>query len=1206
MLSRIALFELRYHLRAPLLYVAFAIFFLLSFGSVVIDEIRIGGRGNVNFNSPYAILQTLAIMNVFGIFIVTAFVANAVIRDDETNFASILRATRITKLDYLVGRFIGAIAVAFVIIASVPLGMLVGSWMPWVDSEKIGPFVISHYLYALFIHGLPTLLVIGAGFFALATATRSMMWTYVGAVAFLALFFISRVFLRDSSMDFFSAMVDPFGIGALSQVTKYWTAAERNTQLPALSGLLLYNRLLWIGIAFVLFAIAYAVFRFEVKGARMDTGAKAAAAGIGPGIVAGGHQAGALVPLPDTSSDRATRWQQLAALTRFDMRLVFKSPAFFVLLAIGIVNAYGGMYLTLEFRGTEYFPVTRVLVQALQGTFSIIPLIVAIYYSGELVWSDRERRLHEIVDSTAAPDWAFIIPKVLAITLVLLASYVIAMITGIVFQLTHAYTHVQPMAYLLWFIVPGAISSLLLAMLAIFVQTLSPHKFVGWAVMLVYIVATLTLASVGFEHNLYHYAGATEVPLSDMNGMGRFWIGRAWFQLYWLIFALMLGVLSYALWRRGVGTALKPRLRRLPLRLKGPAGGILAVAAVAWAGVGAWIFYNTNVQNDYRTQKQEERLAADYEKTLLSFESVPQPRIIDIKLAVDLHPTEVVNTDGVYTIENRTAAPLPGGHVRWARPLAMRKLDVEGGTLEREYKEFDYRIYRFATPMQPGEKRTIRFSSVLEERGFPNARPTTRIVGNGTFVNNVEIAPILGMSRDRLLQDRAKRRKYGLPSELRPPKLEDDAATANHYLRHDSDFVTGEITLTTDADQVPIAPGTTVSDSVTGDRRTIVTRTEAPIHNFFSMQSARYSMAKDQWSGADGKKIDLAVYYDPAHPDNVERMLKALKISLDTFNTAFSPYQFHQLRIIEFPAYASFAQAFAATIPYSEGIGFIQNHKSSKEDEKIDLVTYVTAHEVAHQWWAHQVIGADKQGSTMLSESFAQYSALLVMEKLYGPEMIRKFLKGELDAYLRSRGAEVIEELPLNRDENQQYIHYRKGSLVMYWLKEVVGVEVVNRALQRLLEQYAFKPAPYPSSTDFIRLLREEAGPPHEQLIADLFERITLYDMKATGATMKKLGEGKFEVRFDVEGKKLYADGKGNESEAPLDEPFDIGVFADEPGKKGYKRESVLFFERRPIRSGKQTIVLVVDKPPKFVGVDPFNKRIDRNSEDNLIRVEVE
>jgi aminopeptidase N len=228
------------------------------------------------------------------------------------------------------------------------------------------------------------------------------------------------------------------------------------------------------------------------------------------------------------------------------------------------------------------------------------------------------------------------------------------------------------------------------------------------------------------------------------------------------------------------------------------------------------------------------------------------------------------------------------------------------------------------------------------------------------------------------------------------------------------------------------------------------------------------------------------------------------------------------------------------------------------------------------------------------------------MEKLYGKEQIRKFLKYELDRYLSSRGGEAVEELPLNRVENQQYIHYRKGSLTMYWLKEMVGEEVVNRALRKLLAEFAFKAAPYPTSTDFIRLLRAEAGPEYDALITDLFEKITLYDMKASNATAKKLADGKYQVRFDVDAHKLYADGQGKEIEAPLNEPFELGVFAVEPGKKGYTHESVLLMTRQPMKSGKQSVEFIVDQLPKFAGVDPYNKRIDRNSDDNLTPITLE
>jgi aminopeptidase N len=635
---------------------------------------------------------------------------------------------------------------------------------------------------------------------------------------------------------------------------------------------------------------------------------------------------------------------------------------------------------------------------------------------------------------------------------------------------------------------------------------------------------------------------------------------------------------------------------------------ILALAAAVWLGSGAFIYYNTDVLNDYPTYTAvgQERFQASYEKALLRYESVPQPKVVSVKLDVQLYPRDVrADTTGSYVIENRTGQPISHLHVAWRLPLQMQELDVGPATLEKEYKEFGYRIYRLTTAMAPGERRTLRFKTRLEQHGFPNGQPLTRIVENGTFLDNFEVAPFIGMTRAGLLKDRSVRRRNGLPADLRPPKLEDASADAFNYLGHDSDWVNVEIAVTTDADQTPLAPGYTVSDETKNGRRTLVTRTEAPILQFFSMQSARYAIAKDVWTGKDGKKVDLAVYYYPQHNHNIQRILSAMKSSLDVFSERFGPYQFRQARILEFPAYARFAQSFANTIPFSEGIGFIQNFDDRQADRSIDLVTFVTAHELGHQWWAHQVIGADKQGDTMLSESFAQYSALLVMEKLYGHEQIRKFLKNELDQYLRNRGSEAVEELPLDRVEDQPYIHYRKGAVTMYWLKEILGEEAVDAALRKLLAAYAFKPAPYPSTTDFLALLRQEA-PGHDQAIADLFERITLYDLKAQDATAHKRADGRYEVRFKVEGKKFYADGQGKETEVPLDEPVDVGAFTAEPGKKGYLRDSVLKLERVTVKSGEQSMTLVLDKLPKLVGVDPFNERIDRNSDDNLTSVKLE
>jgi ABC-type transport system involved in multi-copper enzyme maturation permease subunit len=1234
MLRRIAAFEWRYQVGSPLAWIAGLIFFLIAFGATTADQIQIGGMDNTHKNSPFTILASTAVMGMFSMFVTVAMVANAVIRDDETGFAPIVRSTSIGKFGYLAGRFVGASGAALTVLAAVPLAIWVGSVMPWVDPERLGPTHLVDYLYALFAFSLPTLLVTGAIFFALATVTRSMMWSYVGAMGCVVLELIGAVLLRDPSHDPLVAVIDPFGFGALSLATKYWTVAERNTHLPPMTGYLLANRLLWLAIALVVFGVAYRVFSFATKDdARLaetghDTAAEAGSAGSraarearahraeleslrehNPGAVRGIVAADARrarIVLPDAPPrTAATVRAQWLALTRLDMAFIFRSPVFFALVTLILLNSVGTMWFIGDLYDSPAYPVTRLMAEALDN-YGFFLMLVASFYAGELVWRDRERRLHEIVDAAPVPDWVHVAPKVLALALVLLAAILIGIASGIIVQALKGWFHFDIGSYLLWYAWPSFVVLVQVAVLAVFVQVVVPHKHIGWGVMLLYVVLTyFVLPKMGFDDCLYRYARTPRMPLSDMNGIGRFWVAVLWFELYWSAFAAMLLLSCYALWRRGETVTLGARLRGLGRRLRGPWLAALAVAALAWAGSGAWIYYNTHVLNPYISGVAYDDLLADREKALLKYEAVPQPRVADVTLDVRLYPREArAVTAGRYTLVNRGSTPLSVIHLQWAERLRLDAVDLEGATVQEDFPRFHYRIYRLATPLQPGEQRTLGFRTTLEERGFRNSAPLTNLVANGTFLDSDMIAPSIGFDRHELLKDRGKRRQRGLPGELRPPKLEDDAARAYSVVGRASDWVSTDITVTTDADQTPVAPGRTVSDAVSRvdgvARRTARFRSDSPVNLMYSIQSARYDVRSTVWHSTKGD-VNLAVYYQRGHEFNVERMLAYMKDSLALFSEKFSPYQFAQARIVEFP-YDRLAESFANTIPYSENIGFIQDYT---DPEKIDFASYVTAHEVAHQWWGHQLVPADQQGAPMLTESLAQYSALLAMESIYGRNQVRHFLKYELDAYLRARGGEALEELPLARVEDQKYIYYQKGSLAMYWAKEVLGEDVVNRALRKLLAQFAFKGPPYANTRDFIALLRAEAGPENDALITDLFERITLYDLKASGATAKKRPDGKYDLTFAVDAKKFYADGQGVETEAPMNEPVELGAFTAEPGKKAFRTADVLVLEKQRIDSGRTYVNLVVDRAPTWVGIDPYNKRIDRNSDDNLVKVEL-
>ena len=1197
----VAAFELRYQLKSPVLWITFLLFFLLTFLATTVPYVQIGSVGNANINGPFAITQTIAIMAIFAQFAVVAFVANVVLRDAETGFAPIIHATRVKKFDYLFGRFTGAFIACVIVLTSVPLAMMIGSFMPWLDAERLGPFLPWHYVYGFLVAGLPTLLLCAALFFALATATRLMMASYVGLLAFLVLYVVlSAIFDRPQYEDL-TALIEPYGLGALFQETRYWTASDRNTLLIPLSETYVINRAIWFGVSLLALAGAYFMFNFAARGSKK----KRREAKEEPLMAAPTHVSSAA----RQSFSAGAAWRQVLARAGFEANYVFSSPAFFVLMGIGLFNAGGALWFADEQAGNlTIYPVTLVMAQVLAGAFTMIPVIIATYYAGELVWRDREKRLHEIIDSTPAPDWTFVTPKVLAITLVLAASIAISVLTGVLVQLMKGFTAIQLTDYIFWYALPSLVFCFCIAALAVFFQAISPHKFIGWGLMLVYLISTLTLSQLGFDHNLYLYASSPDMPLSEMNHDGHYWVAVAWFQAYWSVFALFLIVLAYSLWRRGADTRFIPRLAALPRRLSGTAGAVAGVLLVVFAGLGGWIYYNTNVLNDYRSNVASERRLADMERALLQFETAAQPKITDVMLRVDLYPdAQRAEVQGAYAIENRTGAPLTEIHLLWPEDLEIESIEIDGAEIAEDYAEhtpaFPFQIWRLTTPMQPGERREIRFATRHERRGFRVNNVLSPINRNGTFVNDRDLAPLLGFSRSILLQDRNVRARNGLPRELRMARLEDDSARAYHYLRHDADWVNADITVSTIASQTPIAPGYVVSDETSNGRRTTRFRTDAPIMHFFSIQSADYEIARDRWND-----VDLAVYYDRRHGYNVERMMRAMKASFDVFTREFSPFQFRQMRILEFPAYASFAQSFANTVPYSESIGFIAKFneaEAAEESETIDYVTYVTAHEVAHQWWAHQLIGADMQGSTMLSETFASYSALLVMEEIYGPDQVRRFLRYELDNYLRSRGGEVVEELPLMRVENQGYIHYRKGGVVMYFLRNEVGEEPVNRAMQRLLQEFAIAGAPYPRSIDYIRILREEVGdnPAHQALITDLFERITLYDARVVEASRAQRSDGRWDVTLVVEARKLYADGEGRETEAPLDEEFEIGVFTAEPGEGAFSSDDVVLFERRPIQSGRQTLTLTVDREPRFAGVDPYNKRIDRNSDDNVMAI---
>ncbi|MBP6379789.1 MAG: aminopeptidase [Sphingorhabdus sp.] len=1195
MLLNVARFELKYQLRNPVFWVSLFLFFLLGFGVTASENVSMGTPGTVHENAPFAIASMIALSSLFYLFVITSFVANAVVRDDTTGYGPIIKATSIGKRNYVLGRFMGGLGVALLGFFAVPVGMLVGVSMPWVDPETVGPNNPAYYLWPYLILAVPNILLMSSLLFGFATITRSMLWSYIGVVIFFMGYLITTTLLA-SKIEYqqIMAMVEPLGFGALSESTRYWTAADMNAKLLPLDSNMLINRALVIGLSVILLLATY--WRFSMaerapskrmlnKLARDRSTESAPVSTSRIAVVAATQRF-------DAGSVRA----QFMTRLKTEIMQVLRSPGLIVLLLLAVINTGAGLFLTQTLFGTPSHPLTANIITNVQQGFAIFLLIIAVFYGGELVWRERDVKIGEIIDSTPTPNWAITLPKVLAILLVLMLLNGVAMATGLLYQLIKGAPEFGLSSYFAWFLVPMTVDMLLIAILAVFFQALSPNKYVGWGLFLVWFIAGIFLVNMGYTNALYRYGSNPAEPLSDMNGSGGFAYGAWVLRAYWMAFAVILMVVAHIVWPRGTDTRWRSRLQRIRHGMRGAPLALIGAALVAMIGTGAYAWYNFKILNRFETSDEIEKLTADYEKRYLKYEKLPRPVVTAVKFDAQIFPKQKrLAVTGQYKLRNDTGAPISEVHIRQGnRDTKFSALEIKGAKLARYDEKYRYRFYRFDTPLAPGAETELNFQSEIWHRGFRNGLPETSVNLNGTFVNNFDFAPIIGMNRQSALQDRTVRRRQGLPAELRPAKLEDMSATRENYVR--TDWVMSDITVTTDADQVPIAPGRKVADATKDGRRTAHFVSSAPIHNFLSIQSARYKLTSKNYKG-----VELTIFHDPRHEWNVPAMLKALEEGLDYYQANFGPYQFDHARIIEFPGYQVFAQAFAGTMPYSENIGFAAD---VTDPESIDYVTYVTAHELGHQYWAHQVIGADMQGNTITSETLAQYSALMVMKKIYGPDKIRRFLKYELDRYLAGRKGDPIGELPLYRVENQDYVHYRKGSLVMYLLQERLGEDAVNRALARFIQTWKFKGAPYHRSVDLIAEFRKEAKTPEDQaLITDLFERITVYDFKAKEAKAKKLANGLWQTTISVEAAKYYADAKGNEKDAPLSEPIEVGLFNARPGVGAFGKADVVSIERKPVKGGKQQIVVTSKAKPKFAGIDPYNFYIDRNSDDNIIDV---
>ncbi|MTI89155.1 MAG: ABC transporter permease [Balneolaceae bacterium] len=1190
-------FELFYQARRFHTWLAFL--FLVFFAFIQTMETYVSGAQGADhyLNAPFIISQGIA-SGLLVWLVTTAFITgNIATRDSETGMYPLAYTSGLRKPIYVGGRFLASYCLNAFILLALPFGVLLATQITNLPPEVMGPFLPSAYASAFFLTVLPTCFIVTSIQFSFAILTRQSISAFAGSLFVLAVTGAVWYFLdRD-----YAILLDPTGVIALTmdEITGFWSTGELNTRLPALENSLLINHLIWTGVGLIVLLLTISRFRFSHTDGktfwnrfiRKNNSHKLTTRASDTGE-------NTSISIPDVSQEFGfkTSLRQTQAIAFESFRKIAQSWSGLAL--FGLVGAFAFLTIPAEFMNVPLIPRTDLVLYSMTNpgvppAYFIIPLLI-IFWSGIIFWKEKDAGIDEITDTSPASDTVFFLGKFIGLGLLLVLCMAIRMAAGILAQLLAGYFSIDFSLYAVILFGLELSSYLLLGMLVFSIHILVNRKYTGLLTVFFTLLCIAILIGTGIGHELVVPGASPAWSYTEMSGFGgslKPWMS---FKVYWAAWVLLLTVAIRLVWPRSKDSSFRMRLRLARQRITGATLWLAIIALTVALVTGGFIFYNTTILNEHRTPSDQMEQRAEYEKQYNQYEDVPQPRQTGTSLHVEIYPKErKMEIFGTYHLVNDTSVPVDTIHLATEATPRRIAFDREFHAILQD-QELGYHVFVLDETLKPNDSLRVNFEVLIEQKGFSANGMNVPIKKNGTFIWNYEWLPAIGYQTNRELRFTPDRENYGLaPRESLPSPFDVNADDGRK-----APGMVFKAVIGTTRDQVAIAPGVLQQEWIDGGRRYFRYATATHIGNQYSIFSADYELHEEKWknpSTESGQPLSIQIYRQPGSHSNPQQMVQSIRASLEHYSREFGAYPFSRTRVIEHPGFGRGMHAEANTIDHEEGFSLINPVKGPLW---FDLPFFVLAHEVAHQWWGYQLTPARAEGSGLLVESLASYSAYQVLENTYGAEHLRRFLNQLRLSYNvpRSRAAK-----PLLKS-NDAFHYYRKGPLSLYALSQYIGREPVNGALRSLLEKHHLPGSSLPTSLDLYRELQSVTPDSLQYLLYDLFETNTYWEFETQQASAKQTDNENWEVTINILAQKNVVSIDGSKTEKPIDDWVEIGVFG--PAKKGYVPGKPIYRKMHHINARKQTITVIVPQEPVYAGIDPYKLLIDLEPSDNIKEVQ--
>ncbi|CAM4118790.1 ABC transporter permease/M1 family aminopeptidase [Gillisia limnaea] len=1214
-------FEIRYLLRHFSTWLLFLVF--LVFGFIILRLVTL--TDGTNYNAPGTIAFFTIFANFIWVVIGGGIAGEAATRDFQINMHPLSFTAPVSKRSYLGGRFLAALILNLMILFFLYLGFLISLYGPGFNPEFRSPFRFASYLTNFAYLAVPTVVATTSIQFTFAALSRRPIAGYLASIAIIIFSqFGGTTVLYALDWKVTGGLMDLLGTSIAADM-EGWSPIEKNTRLIRLEGLWFWNRLLWFAIAVGVLALTY--FKFNMRHVTQNSGwnlfRRRSAEKLSKGKTSSEtavekHRIFQSITVPKFPRNFrfATYVRQVLALAHTSFLVVAGSRAGLTIVAILAIGT--GLFATeyMQFFGVPLYArteeVLRILTPAL-GTYKthwiIIPLLI-IFYASELIWREREAGINELYDTVPVPEAVAFLGKFLGMAMVIAFWMSFLMIAGIINQLIMGYYNFEILVYVKALFGFQFTNYLLFALLILVIHVLVNQKYLGLMVALGAYGFILFTPTLGIEHKMLIYASDTGWSYSDMSGFDPFLKPWLWFKFYWASWSFLLAVIAMLFWVRSRESEFGARIYQARHRL-GNYKPALIIALILVLLSGGFVFYNTNIRNEYLQKSDYMETRVEYERHYSKYKSAVQPEMAVTKLHVEIYPEEnSAEIHATYHLVNRSNVSIDSLHF-----TTIPRQEIENVSFDRQASpvviddKLGYRIYFLEEPLNPGDSILMKFLVNIRQHGFSNDGVDLSVIGNGSHIKRGDWMPTIGFDDDRRLYEERDREKFGLPVRPIRPSLYD--VEARYDDRH-AQQINFEAVIGTAKDQIAVAPGALQREWTKGDRRYFHYATNAPIHNDYAIFSAQYAVREAEWvpepgenfaeifadsiqpSNRTSKPVKIQVFYHPEHDENIDRMLKSAKVSMEYYSKEFGPYPYSHFRVLERPGPGRGMHAEPMTIDYASGYSLM-----NPQPDGLDLPYHIMSHEVAHQWWGFYLSPATVEGSGVLVESLATYSAMQVVEEALGYEHLMRYLSQMRQEYEVPRSQAAP---PLLR-ANNSFLNYRKGPFAFYVLRNYIGKDRVNDALRQLLKEKPSEP-PLPTTLDLYRELQAVTPDTLQYLVKDLFAENTFWELKTDVATTKKLETGMWQVTLEVKARKIAVDSMGIETEVPMKDWIEIGVYA--PREKDKSSGKEIYLKKHRINSGKKRFIINVSEEPNNAGIDPNHLLIDLNLQNNTRKVKID